>query len=322
MRSMLIWQKARVIHIEPVAEDVRAVTFAIEGEVPAYDPGSHSQIRVKIGALDAIRTYTVVPSEPGTLRIAVKRNPNSRGGSAYIWSLAIGDETEMTIPENRFELSWRASHYLLIAGGIGVTPIYGMARVLAERGQSLRMIYGAAQRSQMAFADELAALLGDRIEFFVQSEGRAFDLAAEIAALPTDGEAYVCGPLGLLEAVKAAWAEAGRVPSRLRYEVFGDSGKFSELPFEVEIRTTGQVVGVRSDQSLLEALLQSGVDMVFDCQRGECGLCAVDIVETQAPVDHRDVFFSGSEKQENARMCACVSRLVGGRAVIDTGYRP
>jgi vanillate O-demethylase ferredoxin subunit len=319
---MLIWQKARVIHIEPVAEDVRAVTFAIEGEVPAYDPGSHSQIRVKIGALDAIRTYTVVPSEPGTLRIAVKRNPNSRGGSAYIWSLAIGDETEMTIPENRFELSWRASHYLLIAGGIGVTPIYGMARVLAERGQSLRMIYGAAQRSQMAFADELAGLLGDRIEFFVQSEGRAFDLAAEIAALPADGEAYVCGPLGLLEAVKSAWAEVGRVPSRLRYEVFGDSGKFSELPFEVEIRTTGQVVGVRSDQSLLEALLQSGVDMVFDCQRGECGLCAVDIVETQAPVDHRDVFFSGSEKQENARMCACVSRLVGGRAVIDTGYRP
>ncbi|MFM2280089.1 MAG: hypothetical protein RLZZ444_2320, partial [Pseudomonadota bacterium] len=300
MRSMLIWQKARVIHIEPVAEDVRAVTFAIEGEVPAYDPGSHSQIRVKIGALDAIRTYTVVPSEPGTLRIAVKRNPNSRGGSAYIWSLAIGDETEMTIPENRFELSWRASHYLLIAGGIGVTPIYGMARVLAERGQSLRMIYGAAQRSQMAFADELAGLLGDRIEFFVQSEGRAFDLAAEIAALPADGEAYVCGPLGLLEAVKSAWAEVGRVPSRLRYEVFGDSGKFSELPFEVEIRTTGQVVGVRSDQSLLEALLQSGVDMVFDCQRGECGLCAVDIVETQAPVDHRDVFFSGSEKQENA----------------------
>jgi vanillate O-demethylase ferredoxin subunit len=321
MRSMQVWQAARVIDIELVAEDVRSVTFSVAGEVPAFDPGSHTQIRVSIDGLKATRTYTVIPSAPGTLRIAVKRNPNSRGGSAYVWSLEVGDETEMSLPENRFELSWRAPHYLLVAGGIGVTPILGMAQALVDRGQSVRMIYGGKSRGQLAFADALSRLLDERLEFFVQDEGRNFDLAAEIARLPADGEIYVCGPLGLLDAVKAAWAESGRAPSRLRFEVFGDSGQFSEVPFAVEIPALNKTIEVRSDQSLLEALLQSGVDMVYDCRRGECGLCAVDVISTEAVIDHRDVFFSAEQKKENHHMCACVSRLVGGRAVIDTGYR-
>lgn len=321
MRSMPEWRDARVVHIENVADDVRAVTFAIEGALPPFDPGSHTQIKVTIGGLRATRTYTVIPSEPGTLRIAVKLHPNSRGGSAYVWSLEEGDATEMTVPENRFELSWRASDYLLIAGGIGVTPIYGMARTLTARGQTLRMIYGAKSRGQMAFVDELETALTDRLETFIADEGRNFDLAAEFARLSPEGEVYVCGPLGLLNAVKVAWEKSGRPMSRLRFEVFGDSGQFTEMPFQVEIPALKTIVDVRPDQSLLEALITAGVDMVYDCQRGECGLCVVDIVSTDTHVDHRDVFFSAHEKQENTRMCACVSRIAGGRAVIDTGYR-
>jgi vanillate O-demethylase ferredoxin subunit len=227
----------------------------------------------------------------------------------------------MTLPENRFELSWRASHYLLIAGGIGVTPIYGMARTLAAAGQGLRMIYGGASRSVMPFCDELADLLGDKIELFPADEGRSFDLVAETAALPENGEAYVCGPLGLLEAVKRIWLESGRPVSRLRYEVFGDNGKFAEKPFQVSVLNCGIDVTVQSDQSLLDALIGAGVEMIYDCQRGECGLCAVRIVEKDGEVDHRDVFFSDEKKSENLHMCACVSRLTGGSAVIDIGYR-
>ena len=235
MRSKLEWRPARVIQIETPAEDVRAVTFAVEGLRSAFDPGSHTNIKVIIRGEPAIRTYTVLPSATGTLKIAVKLHPNSRGGSAFVWGMDIGDETEMTEPENRFELSWRASRYLLIAGGIGITPIYGMAKALVARGQSVRLIYGAKSRAQMAFGDELQSLLGDGLQSFVQDEGQAFDLAAEFAALPIDGEAYICGPHGLLEAARNTWRDSGRSMSRLRFEVFGDSGRFAEQPFSVSV---------------------------------------------------------------------------------------
>jgi vanillate O-demethylase ferredoxin subunit len=316
------WRRGHVRSIEEIAEGVRRVEFELDGALPPFDPGSHTNIIVTINGERAIRTYTCVSAAPNCLAIAVKLHPNSRGGSRFVWSLAVGDSVEMTVPENRFELSWRAGRYLLIAGGIGVTPIYGMARALSVAGQPLRMIYGAASRAAMPFAHELSDLLGDAIAFFPADEGRTFDLAQEIAALSEDGEAYVCGPLGLLETVKRLWLESGRPVSRLRFEVFGDNGKFAEAPFEVSVLNRGIDLIVRPDQSLLDALVGAGVDMIYDCQRGECGLCAVRIVEKHGEVDHRDVFFSDEEKAENHRMCACVSRLTGGSAVIDIGYRP
>lgn len=321
MRSKLEWRAARVVAIENPAEDVRAVTFAVEGLRSTFDPGSHTNIKVVIRGEPAIRTYTVLPSAPGELKIAVKLHPNSRGGSAYIWSLAEGDQTEMTEPENRFELSWRASRYLLIAGGIGVTPIYGMTKALAARKHPIRMIYGAKSRSQLAFVEELQDLLGDRLDVFVQDEGRQFDLVAEFAALPPDGEAYICGPHGLLEAARNLWRESGRSMSRLRFEVFGDSGRFAEQAFSVSVPAYDRTIEVRADQTMLDALMEAGVSMIYDCRRGECGLCAVNILDCSSVVDHRDVFFSQDERHESAKMCACVSRAAGGSITIGTGYR-
>ena len=321
MRMNIDWRQAQVSSVEEIAEDVRRVEFAVDGGLPPFDPGSHTNIVVTIGGR-AVRTYTCIPAAPGRLAIAVKRHTNSRGGSRFIWSLNPGDRIEMTVPENRFELSWRAEHYLLIAGGIGVTPIYGMAKTLAQSGQSLRMIYGASSLAAMPFLNELRGLLGGRLALFPADQGRAIDLGAEIAGLPEGSELYVCGPLGMLNAVKQAWAQAGRPVSRLRYEVFGDNGKFAETPFEVTVANRDITVQVRPDQSLLDALTQAGVEMIYDCQRGECGLCAVKILEIEeGAIDHRDVFFSDEEKHENAHMCSCVSRLTAGRAVIDIGYR-
>ena len=126
----------------------------------------------------------------------------------------------------------------------------------------------------------------------------------------------------MLNAVKQAWAQAGRPVSRLRYEVFGDNGRFAETFFEVAVANRDVTVQVRPDQSVLDALIGAGVEMIYDCQRGECGLCAVKILKLQdGMVDHRDVFFSEGEKRENRSMCSCVSRLTAGSAVIDIGYR-
>jgi ferredoxin-NADP reductase len=321
MKYVTDWRSATLVDIAEPADDIRMLTFAVEGELPSFDPGSHTQIRVTIAGQPSTRTYTVLPSPAGTLRIAVKRHENSRGGSLHVWTLKPGDRTQMTLPENRFALSWRAPAYLLIAGGIGVTPIYGMVKALAARGAEFRVLYAARSRAMLAFADEIAATAGPRAEFFCQDEGRSIDFAQEFSRLGETEELYICGPVGMLNAAKHAWEAAGRKKSRFRYEVFGDSGLFSEQPFRVEIPSKGVVIDVRSDQSMLEALTDAGIDMIYDCQRGECGLCAVTILEAEAPVDHRDVFFSEEEKKENRRMCACVSRLAGGRVVIDTGYR-
>jgi ferredoxin-NADP reductase len=322
MRNKIEWRDARVSQLRQIADDVRYVEFEIEGDVPRFDPGSHTNIKVVINDQDTVRTYTVVPSRPGHIAVAVKLHPQSRGGSRYMWSLAEGDHARLTIPENRFELSWRAGHYLLIAGGIGITPIYGMAKALVARGASLRTVFSAREQGLMAFREEILSLLGDRVKLCDNSQGQHADFAAEFAQLPADAECYLCGPIGMLEAAKAAWAASGRPISRLRYEVFGDSGLFTEQSFEVDILNRDQRVTVRPDQTLLEALLESGVEMIYDCQRGECGLCAVRIVEHQNEVDHRDVFFSAEEKAEGHRMCACVSRFTSGGGVIDVGYRP
>lgn len=321
MRNRVEWRDGNVAEIAQIADDVRQITFAVDGVVPRFDPGSHSNFRVEIDGEAANRTYTVVPAPPGHIAVAVKLHPQSRGGSRFMWGRAMGDAVRLTLPENRFELSWRAGHYLLLAGGIGITPIYGMARALAARGASLRVVYGARSRGLMAFAQEMEALLGHRLVLRDNSREEFIDLAAEFAALPADAECYLCGPIGMLEAAKAAWAASGRPVSRLRYEVFGDSGLFSEKQFSVEVLNRGMTVDVRSDQTLLDALIGAGVEMIYDCRRGECGLCAVRIVEAQGQIDHRDVFFSAEEKAENHRMCACVSRLTEGHAQIDVGYR-
>ncbi|WP_297109197.1 PDR/VanB family oxidoreductase [uncultured Devosia sp.] len=321
MRNRVEWRDAKVAEIRQIAEDVRYIGFAVDGAVPRFDAGSHSNFRVEIGGEAANRTYTVIPAPQGQIAVAVKLHPQSRGGSRYMWSLEEGQDVRLTLPENRFELSWRAGHYLLLAGGIGITPIYGMAKALVARGASVRVVYGARSRGLMAFADELEALLGDRLVLRDNSLGQHVDLDAEFAALPADAECYLCGPIGMLEAAKAAWAAAGRPVSRLRYEVFGDSGLFAEKPFTVEVLNRGVTVPVRTDQTLLDALMGAGVEMIHDCRRGECGLCAVQVMGDGVQIDHRDVFFSAEEKAEGHKMCACVSRLTEGHAVIDVGYR-
>jgi len=322
MRTRTEWRRARVATASIAADGVRLLTFAVPGPLPGFQPGSHMNFAVIIDGRRVIRTYSCIPTSEGHLAVAVKLHPHSRGGSRFMWGLKPGDSIDLTLPENRFELSWRAPHYLLIAGGIGITPIFGMAKALQRRGAPLRMVYAAQSGAAMPFLAELSELLGPRLEVFPLDEGRMLNIAAEIESLPLDGELYVCGPLGLLAAVKQAWAAAGRPVSRLRYEVFGDNGKFAEAPFQVEAANYGITVDVRADQTLLDALLTAGIPMIYDCERGECGLCAIRVLKLDGEIDHRDVFLSEAEKAANERMCGCVSRLTGGRAVIDVGFRP
>ena len=238
-----------------------------------------------------------------------------------MWTLAAGARVSIAGPENHFGLSVGRSDYLLLAGGIGITPIFTLALALARANATFRMLYAARGRRDLALADSLRDEIGDRLEVFVGEEGAKVDLPAEIGKLASGGEFYVCGPIGLLEAAKRAWRDAGRPIDLLRFETFGNSGSHPSVPFRIKIPRLGKEIFVPAGKSMLEALEDAGVAMIYDCRKGECGLCALPILQADGIVDHRDVFFSDEEKAANAKLCTCVSRVYGPSITLDTADR-
>ena len=155
----------------------------------------------------------------------------------------------------------------------------------------------------------------------IDDEGGSLDVDELVASVPVGGELYVCGPAPMLDAIKAAWARAGRRSSELRFETFVSGGRFAPEAFRVWIPRLGLETTVSGDVSMLEALEACGADMMYDCRRGECGLCQVKVLDVRGAIDHRDVFLSEHEKQATTRICACVSRAVG-TLTLDSAYRP
>ena len=321
------WHAARLRATRDLTHNIRLFEIEPESGFVAPQPGSHIDLALRFGARSDVRSYsTVGPCTDGVYRIAVKRLPNSRGGSAYMWTLPAGARLTIAPPANHFPLGRDRPEYLLVAGGIGITPIYGIALALADTNASFRLLYACRRPEDAALADELRARLGDRLELFVSDEGERIDLAAEIAKLGPGGELYVCGPIGMLDAAKHAWRESGRPLDLLRFETFGSSGRFAAEPFVVKIPRLGREIEVPADMSMLDALEAGGIEVIADCRKGECGLCALPIIAVDGVIDHRDVFFSEEEKVSDAKLCTCVSRVVGsghpGTVTIDTADRP
>ena len=314
------WQRAELIGTRDLSPTVRELTLQMErrGPCPA---GSHLRIAIDVDGREDFRSYSVVAQDGDRLRIAVKRQPVSRGGSAFMWSLQPGATIRVAGPRCDFPLTLGAPEYLLIAGGVGITPMMTIAAVLAGRGDRVRLVYGARSADEFAYRDDLETLLGDRLHCVDAERGDHIDIDGEIAALRSDAQLYMCGPLGLMEAVRAAWQAAGRVPTRLRYETFGSSGRFQAQPFMVKVPRLGVEVAVAANQSMLDALEQAGVEVVFECRRGECGLCAIDVLDVDGQIDHRDVFLSDRQHRDGKRLCACVSRIAGASVTIDPAWR-
>jgi ferredoxin-NADP reductase len=314
---------ARVRAIRDVASDVRLVEIEPDAGTEPYPTGSHLDIAVIVDELPDVRSYSLVGPGPtaGAYRIAVKELGDSRGGSRYVRALESGARIEVSRPKSHFELDYGRPEYLLVAGGIGITPIIGMAHAVVRHGAPFRLLYAARTRAQMPFLDELEQLCGDRLELFVSGEGRALDVAAEIERLHPDGELYLCGPMRLREAAQRAWRQHGRPADRLRFETFASGGRFAAEAFVVRLHTEDREVHVPENRTMLAALRDAGIDVMWDCLRGECGLCQVDVLEVEGEIDHRDVFLSEEQQAEGTKLCACVSRAVGGGITIDTGFR-
>lgn len=314
------WTEATVASMREVTPTVREFSLRpLDGAAEAYPPGSHLEMEVLVAGKPQLRTYSLVGQPDGSCyRIAVKRLDEGRGGSLAMWRLAEGDRLRIGAPQNHFPLDFNAPAYLLVAGGIGVTPLVFMAQQLAARGANVRMRYGVRSQTELAYGRDLLECLGD---VFRPAVAEHIDLAREIAGLPQGAQMYVCGPAPMLDAARAAWEQSGRPAADLRYETFGSSGRFAPQPFRVRIPRHALDITVPADCSLLDALEQAGVQTLSDCKRGECGLCAMDVLAVDGEVDHRDVYLSEHEKRESRRICACVSRVVGS-ITLDSAWRP
>ncbi len=323
MRFETHWQEARVRSVRDLTPRIRALEIEPATGARPYAPGSHIDVRVFINDAPDIRSYSLVGEGPvrSAYRIAIQRAAASRGGSEYMWSLAPSGRLLVSEPQNLFALTLDRPEYLLIAGGIGITPIYGMACALESLGARFRLLYAGRRRTEMAFVEELRERLGSRLTLCASEENRRIDLCADVRRLHPEGELYLCGPMRLIDAARAVWRASGRPPARLRFETFASSGRNAPEPFLVRVPDRGIEVLVPENKTMLAALQEAGVEVLSDCLRGECGLCALNVLEAEGELDHRDVFLTEDQKAARKKICACVSRVAGGCISVDTGFR-
>lgn len=329
MKIAQIWTEAHVYALRDVTPTVREITLKPENGALPHQAGGHLQMQILVNhgatARPHTRSYSLIGQPDGAFyRIAVKRLDDGRGGSKAMWQLAVGDRLRISEPQNHFPLDLTAPAYLLVAGGIGVTPLVGMAQLLAQRGAqrgaNVRMLFGARSEAELAYLEPLKAVLKDQLKTATAEKGGYIDFEAEIALLPPKALMYICGPVPMLDAARKAWAHAGRPMADLRYETFGSSGRFAPQAFRVKIPRHNLDITVPADNGLLDELEMAGVQAMYDCRRGECGLCAMDVLSVDGEIDHRDVFLSDEEKASNKRICVCVSRVVG-EITLDSAYR-
>lgn len=302
----------RVIEVHREAEDVVRLVLEAEGRpLPAWSPGAHVELIVG----DYVRNYSLC-SESATRRrieIAILRETGGRGGSAFIHSAVVpGTLVQVRGPKNHFRLDENAEHYLLIAGGIGITPIIAMADRLKQLGKDYELHYAGRTIERMAFVERLRRDHGERLHLYSAAEGKRLDLADVVGRAPADAEIYACGPDRLLTNLAERAADR---PDRLHVEYFGAAGATGDdKPFDVELSDSGFSLHVPAERSLMDVLRGAGIDIQSDCEEGLCGTCMVDVIEGE--VDHRDKVLAASERAANSRMTACCSRAANGRLKI------
>ncbi|MFM9859484.1 PDR/VanB family oxidoreductase [Pseudoxanthobacter sp. M-2] len=322
--------RVRALHDE-TAEIRRFVLESADGALlPPATPGSHVDVHLRgaatvtAGAAPAasiMRQYSLCngPDDRDVYVLAVKREPHSRGGSAAMHRLAVGDRLEIGRPRNNFPLAAGAAHHLLLAGGIGVTPLLAMARHLAGDGGAFALHHFVRGPEHAAFGDLFAGALAPRAH--VHAGLDAVATQARLAALVADrgdgAHLYVCGPeLFMAAAIGAAlangWPDAG-----IHREYFGAAPTVGAgAGFEVVLAASGGVsVRVAADETIVAALARIGVVVEVSCEQGICGTCLTRVIE--GVPDHRDVFLTEAEQRAGDRMCLCVSRAASNRLVID-----
>jgi ferredoxin-NADP reductase len=303
---------------ETVADGVVALTLtdANGRELPAWTPGAHIDLVLPDPSLSRQYSLCSNPADRRAWRIAILREPKSRGGSEFIHDvLKTGDTVRVRGPRNHFALV-DAPRYLFIAGGIGITPILPMIATVNAVGADWKLLYGGRRRASMAFLDELA-LYGDRVRVCPEDEEGLLPLGSVLSPPRDDTLIYCCGPEPLLVAVEG---RAGSWPTgSLHFERFKakptEAAPAVAETFEVVLQRTGITVTVPPDKSILEVVEAAGLYVLSACREGICGTCEQQVIEGEP--DHRDSVLTPAERETNEVMMICVSRCRSPRLVLD-----
>jgi ferredoxin-NADP reductase len=310
--------KARLIAIRYAARDVNTYEFAPPDGAPLKDvePGAHVDVALPNGIT---RQYSLISpgSAPDHYTVAVKRDANSRGGSRFMHDeLRVGQIVTITGPRNNFRLRENTAHTVLIAGGIGITPIWCMVqrlRALPAPPGSWTLHYSCRTRAEAAFLAPLAQCPQVHLNFDDES-GRVLDLAAVVAHAPPAAHLYCCGPIPMLSAFEQATANW---PSEQKHVEYFTAKEAPALAggFVVELRRSGREFVIPAGQSILEVLREAGMDLSYSCEQGICGACETRVIS--GVPEHRDSVLTPAEQAANTTVMICCAGSKSERLVLD-----
>jgi ferredoxin-NADP reductase len=302
---------------------IRAIRLAPrhEAPLPVWSAGAHIKVRLPQG--DA-RSYSLIKlsadasadAPPRAYLLGVQLETPSEGGSAYMHALKPGDVVTASAPTNNFCLDATDKPIVLLAGGIGVTPVISMAAELVARDHPFRFYYAGRSRELLAFVPAIEALAGNSLTIHSDDVAGLFDVAGLMQSL-NDGEPlYCCGPTPMIELAIQTAKRLGWSDGRLRFEIFATAApQAADQAFEVVLNSSGKSFQIPVGKSILDVLIGAGEDPMHDCKRGECGICQVGVIE--GVPDHRDFILSDAEKAAGKLMQICVSRSKTPRLVLD-----
>ena len=289
----------------------------LEGGLPTFQPGAHIDVHLPNGL---VRQYSITngPGETAYYRIGVKLEPDSSGGSQCLHeTVREGDVLAISEPRNNFPLRRDSTRTILVAGGIGITPMLAMAQALNRMDLAFELHCFAQSEDHLAFRDVLDGL-GESV---VHHLGLSPDeTVAEIRRLVAEPETfahlYVCGPGPMLDATRREAAVAGWAGDAVHFEYFKNTTEIDDSStFEVALARSALTVTVPSGTTILEVLREHGVIVPSSCEQGACGTCVATVLDGEP--DHQDVYLNDSDHEAGERIMTCVSRAKSDRLVLD-----
>jgi vanillate O-demethylase ferredoxin subunit len=313
----------RVARIRSEAQDIRSFELVSNdgSTLPSFSAGSHVDVLLPGGLT---RQYSLCndPTESHRYLIGVLRDANSRGGSIAMHNqVKEGDVLSISAPRNHFALAHDAKRHLLLAGGIGITPILCMGERLAKLGSDFEMHYCTRSRDRTAFYERIlgsAGMTGHvRFHFDDGSDQQKLDIPALLVQPVPGTHLYVCGPKGFMDVVLSTARAKGWPEAQLHYEFFAgaDTKAENDGSFEVQLASSGRIILVPADKSVVRALSDAGVHVDVSCEQGVCGTCLTRVLE--GVPDHRDLYLLPDEKARNDQFTPCCSRSKSPQLILD-----
>lgn len=304
-------------HVEGGNVAVMEFESTTSTQLPQIEAGAHIDVHLPNGM---IRQYSLCqdPKQQGIFRLGILKDPESRGGSESAFNdIQNGTQLQVSAPRNLFPLV-KATHAVLIGGGIGITPLITMAYQLLHEGASFELHYCGSSPENCAFVDEIKqGELAQFTRFHFKSEGASHREFFESAIKNIDqtGHIYTCGPNGFMDWVINLAQTQNFPDSQIHKEYFQVDVETTGDAFEVVAERSGKIILVNSEETILQALAREGINIEMSCEQGVCGTCMCDVIEGEP--DHRDVYFTDEEKASNEQILVCCSRSKSARLVLD-----